>query len=544
MLFNSYEFLIWFLPITLAGFFVFGHFRLERAAIGWLVAASLFFYAWWRIEYLVLLVVSILFNFLVGRYLVGRPNRLLLIIGLAANLGVLGYFKYSLFLADNVNLLFGTSFTVGALLLPLGISFFTFQQMAYLIDCHDGVTKEKSLLNYALFVSFFPQLIAGPIVHHKEMLPQFHEPGTFKPSFENFAVGLTIFGLGLFKKVVIADRIAIYATEAFNAAGGGVSLTFFEAWIGALAFTLQLYFDFSGYSDMAIGLGRMFGIKLPINFNSPFKAASIIEFWQRWHMTLTRFLTTYLYNPLVMALTRRRLAAGKPILQRRSTTFGSFVILLAFPTLFTMFWAGVWHGAGYQFLIFGLLHGGYIVINHAWRVLRRSFDVAGPRTATLMRPAGVALTFAAVVVSLVFFRATTMPQAMTVVEGMIGLNGIIFPAQWRGIFEALPGSLPAWVEFQFLPYVDNGRIAKIVLLMAIVWFFPNTQDWVGGKLLTPAGSGVIARVKQIACSFAPGRLVFGWSPSPTAAVWIGMLICLSVLEIVSEAPSEFLYFNF
>jgi hypothetical protein len=306
---------------------------------------------------------------------------------------------------------------------------------------------------------------------------------------------------------------------------------------------LQLYFDFSGYSDMAIGLALMFGVRIPINFNSPFKAVSIIEFWQRWHMTLTRFLTTYLYNPLVMALTRRRLAAGKPILQRKSTALGPFVVLLTFPTLFTMFWAGIWHGAGYQFLIFGLLHGAYIVINHFWRLLRRTYDLTGPRVAWLLRPVGVVLTFCAVVVSLVFFRAETMPQAIVVIEGMAGLHGVYLHAHWQSLMGPLNDFLPTWVEFRWLPFVRTSQVAKIVMLMLVVWFLPNTQEWVAGSF-DNKGTSLFARSKQFVAKFPFGRLLFGWSPSPTAAVWIGMLIGLSVLDIVSDAPSEFLYFNF
>jgi D-alanyl-lipoteichoic acid acyltransferase DltB (MBOAT superfamily) len=544
MLFNSPEFLFWFLPITVAGFFVFGHFRLERIAVAWLVFASLFFYAWWRLDYLVILAGSIVVNYAIGRRLIERPSGLLLGAGVGANLLVLGYFKYSLFLVDNVNWMFGTSFSIGAMLLPLGISFFTFQQIAYLIDCKSGITTEKSLLNYSLFVSFFPQLIAGPIVHHKEMLPQFAERSTFKPNLENIVIGLSIFGIGLFKKVVIADRIAVHATESFNAALAGATLTFVEAWAAALTFTLQLYFDFSGYSDMAVGLALMFGVRIPINFNSPFKAVSIIEFWQRWHMTLTRFLTMYLYNPIVMTLTRRRLAAGKPLLQRKSTRFGPFVILLVFPTMFTMFWAGIWHGAGYQYLIFGVLHGSYIVINHAWRLLRRSFDIVGPTTARVMRPFGVLLTFCAVVASLVFFRAESVPQAMSVLEGMAGLNGVYIPAQWQRLLGPVNAVLPSWIEFAWIPYVRTSQVGILGILMLVVWFCPNTQDWIAGNVGAGRSTGIFAHVKKFAAKFQLGRILYGWSPSPTAAVWVGLLISLSILEIVSEAPSEFLYFNF
>ncbi|MDW8310963.1 MAG: MBOAT family O-acyltransferase, partial [Verrucomicrobiales bacterium] len=302
MLFNSYEFIFVFLPVTLAGFFWLGHHGRARWAIGWLVLASFFFYGWWNPKYLALLGGSVLFNYSMGLALSRRvrtgAGRALMIAGVAANLLLLGVFKYTNFLVDNFNALCGTDWQVARIIIPLGISFFTFQQIAYLVDAWRGETREYNFVDYALFVTFFPQLIAGPIVHHKEMLPQFSQRGVFRFSPRDFAIGVSIFAVGLFKKAVIADGVAGYSTPVFDLAKNGGTPGFAQAWGAVLAYTLQIYFDFSGYSDMAIGLGRLFGIVLPLNFHSPYRATNIIEFWRRWHMTLSRFLRDYLYFTL------------------------------------------------------------------------------------------------------------------------------------------------------------------------------------------------------------------------------------------------------
>ena len=292
MLFNSYTFIFLFLPTVLLGFHLIGKQGHHRVAIAWLVGASLFFYGWWNPAYLGLMLVSIFFNYGIGVSLGGAPKqpnkKPILIFGVIVNLGLLAYFKYANFFVDNLNNIAGTDIVLEQIILPLAISFFTFQQIAYLVDAWRGETKEYNFLHYCLFVTFFPQLIAGPIVHHKEMLPQFAKDVVYKLRSKHLAIGLTIFAIGLFKKVVLADGISVYASPVFDAAEAGVVLTFFEAWGGSLAYTFQLYFDFSGYSDMAIGIARMFGIRLPLNFNSPYKATSIIDFWRKWHITLSR----------------------------------------------------------------------------------------------------------------------------------------------------------------------------------------------------------------------------------------------------------------
>jgi len=433
MLFNSFEFLFGFFPVVLALFLVLGA-RSRLLATGWLIAASLVFYAWWRPLNVLIIAPSIAVNFALARAL-QRPatgprgesmRRLLLGAGIAFNVAFLGYFKYTHFAVGALNDLAGTRFVVEQIILPLGISFITFQKIAFLVDVWGRRVTEFSLREYALFVLFFPQLIAGPIVHFREMMPQFRDPAS-RPSFEGLAAGLTLLVFGLFKKVVLADHIAAYTTPIYEAGAAGHAVSLVPAWTAAVGFTLQIYFDFSGYSDMAVGLARCFGVRLPANFDSPLKATNIIDFWLRWHITLTRFLTAYLYNPLVLRLTRRRLARGLPPFGGRNTSLSAFVQLLALPTLLTMFVSGVWHGAGFLFMAWGLLHGAYLVVDHGWRtyVVRRWPD----RTAYLrtMKAPAALLTFVAVVAAMVVFRAPNGRSALAVLEGMVGAGGVELP---------------------------------------------------------------------------------------------------------------------
>src|SRR5258708_5546095 len=448
MLFNSTEFLFAFLPLTLCGFYLLG--PISRTwALGWLILASLVFYAWWRPVNVLIIEPSIGVNFGLARILLrlnekeGSPgaSKTVLVLGIVFNVAFLGFFKYTDFISSTINDVFGTNLVLRHIILPLGISFITFQKIAFLIDVQAGRVWSFTLRDYCIFVLFFPKLVAGPIVHYREMMPQFHAaPCRFNT--ENIAVGLTLLLFGLFKKVVFADNIALFVTPIYehSAAEGGT--TFLRAWMAAIGFTLQVYFDFSGYSDMALGLARFFGIRLPQNFDSPLRASSIIDFWLRWHMTLTRFLTAYIYNPLTLWLTRRRLAKGLAGFGGRNTTVGAFAYLLMFPTLLTMFISGLWHGAGYGFVIWGLLHGVYLTINHAWRLVAPKLwpDRAG--YARIMKPIGLVLTLVAVFASMVFFRSPTMSAAVDLVKGMIGLNGVSLPLS---LYELL-GPLAGWLR--------------------------------------------------------------------------------------------------
>ncbi len=331
MLFNSLVFIFCYLPLTLGGFFILGR-RSPLAAAAWLALASLFFYGWWNPVYVGLLAASMVFNYALGVRIV-RGARGLLTFAIVSNLALLAYYKYANFFVDNLNAAAGTGISLGTIILPLGISFFTFTQIAFLVDAYQGKAREYSFVHYCLFVTYFPHLIAGPILHHAEMMPQFAQRQTYRPDYDKLAAGVTLFVLGLTKKVLIADEVGGYVAPFFDAARSGAALTFLEAWCGALAYTFQLYFDFSGYSDMAVGLSLMFGVRLPINFHSPYKAVNIIEFWRRWHMTLSRFLRDYLYVPL----------GGS-----RKGPARRYINLLL-----TMLLGGLWHGAGWTFVLWG-----------------------------------------------------------------------------------------------------------------------------------------------------------------------------------------------
>ena len=448
MLFNSYGFIFVFLPAICLAYQLLGKLQSRRLSLSWIVLSSILFYGIWNPYNLAVIAPSIGVNYGLA-LLIRRSNARgdagqraaswLLAAGVLFNLAVLGYFKYKNFFLDSLNLALGTQFELTAVMLPLGISFITFQKIAFLLDVRAETVKDFDLYDFLVFVFFFPQLIAGPIVHYREMMPQF-EQLNYRLSGRDLAVGLSLFAMGLFKKVVLADGVAVHVGPAFSAAEQGQSLDFFAAWIGALAYTFQIYFDFSGYSDMAIGLARLFGIRLPVNFNSPLKASSIIDFWARWHITLTRFLTAYVYTPVVMALTRRRMQAGKPVLGRGPADPGAFMVLIAFPTVLTMFVSGFWHGAGFTFVIWGLLHGAYLCVNHGWRQWRPKWDKQ--RYERVMKPLGFVLTFVAVVVGMVWFRARNVGGALEMLQAMAGGHGVSLP----DALMARLGAAAGWLE--------------------------------------------------------------------------------------------------
>lgn len=427
MLFNSYEFLFLFLPITVLVYFFLIHKQRIFLSRLWLVVASLFFYSWWNVIYLPLILLSMFVNFGIGRILTTKFQDQLwmkkswLIIGIVFNVGLIAYYKYSDFFLQNINSLFDTNFPLLNLVLPLAISFFTFNQIAFLVDCHQGKTKERNFVNYCLFVTFFPHLIAGPIVHHKEMIPQFEDQETQRFHAHHFAQGLLLFAIGLFKKVIVADSIAHWVGEGFQAS----YLTMIEAWTTALSYTFQLYFDFSGYSDMALGLALMFNIKFPLNFNSPYKANSIIDFWRRWHMTLSAFLRNFIYIPL--GGNRK----GEP---------RKYANLMA-----TMLIGGLWHGASWTFVFWGGLHGFALVINHLWRKLGFSMNWL----------LGRVLCFLFVIIGWVFFRAESFDQALIILKGMInfGHTGLL--------------SLPE----------ERVKIVVLALITLFVWSWKNSYEW-------------------------------------------------------------------
>jgi D-alanyl-lipoteichoic acid acyltransferase DltB (MBOAT superfamily) len=524
MLFNSYEFIFAFLPIVCIVYFATARSSQSAAAL-WLAAASVFFYGWWNPKFVALLLASVCFNYGAGRVISRAGNgraRMALTLSIVVNLGVLGVFKYANFFVSTLNNA-GAQFSLLDIILPAGISFFTFTQIAFLVDSYRGIAKEYNFIHYLLFVTWFPHLIAGPVLHHKQMMPQFRHAATYRINIEHVAVGLSIFILGLSKKVLIADNLAEYATPVFKAAGDGNTLMLFEAWVGALAYSLQLYFDFSGYSDMAVGLSLLFNVRLPLNFDSPYKAVNIIDFWRRWHMTLSAFLRDYLYVPL----------GGN-----RKGPARKYVNLMA-----TMLLGGLWHGAGWTFVLWGGLHGLYLMINHGWLGLKARLGLGdGGYFARLF--AG-ALTFLAVVVAWVFFRADSLTTAQSILAGMAGMNGLSLPASLADRLEPVIGKLP-YLSVIFNGAFPNthlstgGAIASIAFGCTLVWFFPNvreimlrykpTWDDVAGKHpVEPASQGFVAR-----------RL--NWQPSPVYAIPLGILFFACVVSLTKV--SEFLYFQF
>jgi len=522
MLFNSYIFILLFLPVTLAGFFLIGRRGHHRIAISWLVAASLFFYGWWNPAYLGLMLGSILFNYAVGVAL-GNPDRkegrTILVLGVVANLGLLGYFKYANFFVDNINWIFGSSFTLETIILPLAISFFTFQQIAYLVDAYRGETREYNFLHYCLFVTFFPQLIAGPIVHHKEMLPQFGKDSIYRLNYSNLAIGITIFTLGLFKKVIIADGVAEYSTPVFDASESGMALTFFEAWGASMAFTLQIYFDFSGYSDMAIGLGRMFGVRLPLNFHSPFKAVNMIDLWRRWHMTLTRFLRDYLYFPL---------GGNRKGLLRRDVNM-----------MITMLLGGLWHGAAWTFVIWGGMHGLFLAINQRWHKLRLALGHDLERPTWYGREAARLLTFIMFVFGAAFFRSESFAGAMNMVWSMVGGNGLSLPMSLSRLVPGAGASLAHYgIVFQgmfsnyIVPWSEGMPLLVSSLLLA--FYAPNTQQY----MIDAQPAFGITRGKIDECWGG----MLEWKISLPHAMAIALILFYTIANLIKE--SEFLYFNF
>ena len=513
MLFNSFEFILGFLPVTAVVFFLTA--RVNRAAAAtWLAAASLFFYGWWDPRFVPLLVGSASFNFGSGVWIAAcrrkgntAASRRLAALAITANLALLGWFKYTGFFVASVNDLAGTHWSIASVVLPLGISFFTFTQIAFLADVARGLAAELDFRKYLLFVTWFPHLIAGPVVHHHEIMPQFALPETYRLRAENISVGLTMFSIGLFKKVVLADSFAHTADRVFAV---GMSPSLIDAWGGALAYTLQIYFDFSGYSDMAIGLSRMFGVRLPLNFNSPYKSANIVEFWRRWHMTLSRFLRDYLYFPL----------GGN-----RLGEFRRYVNLMI-----TMLLGGLWHGAGWTFVVWGGIHGAYLSLHHLFESRSKSGSQAVASAARKI--GGTVATFAVVVVAWVFFRATSMGMAGRVLTGMSGLGAIEVPPRLMRLASPAAEWLAAHgVTASSHLMIDRETALLLGAGLLIVWLLPNSQEILGG--FDPA----------LGYKPAPSRgLRLAWSPS---FAWVtSIAVLLGVALSMIGGHHQFLYFQF
>lgn len=499
MLFSSYQFIFFFLPITfLLYYFLLGK-RLVLGAKALLVFASLFFYAWWNVAYLPIILVSILFNYTVGRMLGSKDDgscvskKALLLVGITANLLLLCYFKYVDFFISNINALFDISLTNLNLLLPLAISFFTFQQIAYLVDSYEGQTSEYDFLSYTLFVTFFPQLIAGPIVHHKEMMPQFVSKFNLIRNYRNIAAGLFIFSIGLFKKLVIADTFAKWANYGFDQAE---TLTFVEGWVTSLSYTFQLYYDFSGYTDMAIGSALLFNIRLPINFNSPYKSLDIQDFWRRWHITLSRFLRDYIYIPL----------GGNRKGQSRmyGNLFATFLL------------GGLWHGAGWTFVFWGALHGGALVLHRIWKNL--GF--------TMNKVLAWFITFNFVNIAWVFFRAREWEDALKVLQSMMNVSISTFYVYLSTLYVEMIHALNSTVMDVFLHSNEllaiEIKVYELIELMAVF---------------------VVLLISLLAKN--SNELLKDFVPScKSSMVVVSMGLYAFLVSVYWDHNVEFLYFNF
>jgi alginate O-acetyltransferase complex protein AlgI len=477
MLFNSAQFLFVFLPVVVIGFFLLGRYTSPLLAASWLVGASLVFYSWdkpWRLAPLIL--TSALVNYCFGIQINRRRSRLLLTLAIAFNLGLLAYFKYAAFITENLAAI-GLPISVLHVVLPIGISFYTFTQLAFLVDTYRGEAREYSIVHYLLFVTYYPHLVAGPILHHKEIMPQFDRAETYRLNPRQFILGLSLFGAGLFKKVMLADTIGRHADLIFQAAGKGVALSVSEAWSGALSYTLQLYFDYSGYSDMAIGLAGMMGVAFPLNFFSPYKATSLIEFWRLWNMTLSRFLRDYLYVPL----------GGN-----RKGPVRRYVNLLV-----TMLIGGLWHGASWNFVLWGGIHGAALTLNHLWKGLTEKLGFSTPAVC------GRILTLLVVIFAWVPFRAPTLSASLSIWHDMITTvapSTTDITSQWN------------WI--------------MVACLSGVALFMPNTAQ-------------IFLQLDKT--RYATSRL--RWQPNLAWAAVIGVATGVAIAFSIVH-PTAFLYYRF
>lgn len=511
MLFNSIEFILIFLPVTISLFYIASYilkpFAVKSLLLFILTAASLAFYSYWHWPNIFVLLGSIFANYFLGkqfaREISHSKKKIWAIIGVIANLAVLGYFKYFNFFIENISVLTGNDAGIETIILPLGISFFTFQQIAYLVDSYKRKIEQHSFIEYAMFVSFFPQLIAGPIVLFNDVNKQYRSKSFGHFNIEYFTVGVIIFTIGLAKKVIIADRLSLVSQPVFTNADNGLKLQFFEAWGGSLAYTYQLYFDFSGYSDMAIGIALLIGIKLPVNFNSPYKATSIIEFWRRWHITLSNFLRDYLYVPM----------GGSR--NGTTSTVRNLVIV--------MILGGLWHGAGWTFVVWGLLHGVYLAVNHLYRTTK-------PAVLNFLSitPLSYTLTLFCIVVSWVFFRAETFNGAYSILRAMTGENGIMVPGE---LYVHLP---------ELIQNVVLSENEKTLTFWSgdITWDAFPFLILVG--LLTLLAPSATDFYKMFSCHEKIKAAPLKYS----LALYSGTMFVVSLLLIYTNSASEFLYFQF
>lgn len=490
------------MPAVLLVFYCFKYFRWENATVWWLIIASLFFYAWWSPIHLILLLGSVIFNFQVHKLILRKRSLIILATGISANLLLLGYFKYADFVINNINSIFGDNITLLEIVLPLAISFFTFQQISFLLDTYNSKIEKCDFSKYCLFVVFFPQLIAGPIVLQKHTIKQFNNKHFYHRILTNLSVGSTLFIIGLFKKIVIADGMSPVVGSVFSLAEAGEAVPFMAAWMGSLAYTIQIYFDFSGYCDMALGLARMFGIRLPVNFNSPYKATNIVDFWRRWHITLSRFLRDYLYIPL---------GGNRNGVWRRY-----------FNLTITMILGGLWHGASWNFVFWGFLHGLYLAINHAW-----SFFVPKPKFLPILIGKTIShlVTMLGVVVAWVFFRAESFSAAQAILKGMFGYNEVYQYKLWQSFYAQNP------LFWYFIPAIA-----------VLIYLAPNAIELVG-KYRPVIEFNYKAAKFSIVTKLISKLLM--WRPTLAWSFCLGAVAALSLVQVYRlDELTEFIYFNF
>lgn len=531
MLFNSFEFIFLFLPVAFGLYALALYWRATGLAFAVLTAASLFFWAYWNPAYLPLIVFSLVVNFGLGIGILAARDakrrqlaKTLVIAGIAVNLAVIGYYKYWHFFVTTAGQIAGTGWTAEKLIIPVGISFFTFTQIAFLVDVYTGHTQEKRPLRYSVFLLFFPHLLAGPIIHHREIMPQFDRLRSSLAVDRVLAVGLTIFTIGLAKKVLIADTLAPFNDAVFAQAAQGRAVDFLSAWGATFGYSFQLYFDFSGYSDMAVGLGYMFGVRLPVNFYSPYRARNFAEFWRGWHITLSRFLRDYVYLPL----------GGN-----RQGRLRRHINILA-----TMALGGLWHGAGWTFILWGCFQGLGIVIAHMWHDTRRRLALGEPRADGLGRWLAMAATFLMVTLLWVLFRADSVVAAIEVYRGLAGFSGIVLPQRLADIAALSPEVLTRLGMTTSADFALSGlalQFGLCAVLLGVVWLLPNTSEIMSRyrPVLLPDDAEklpppVIWRAKE------PKRR---WVPAPALAVVLGVVFA-GVLVRIAGGGSSFLYYDF
>ena len=503
MSFTSLQFILEFLPLSYLGYVLTQRFFGTKMALNYLALVSLVFYGMWGAQLLIVLLISLAFNFSVGNILPNLgDNRTLaknLLAGsIATNLVMLGYLKYTNFFVDIANQVTGAGFVSYDIAVPIGVSFFTFVQIGFLVDAYNGQLLRHNFTHYVIFAAFFPTVTAGPLVMQREMMEQLGDPRHKAFELGRVMIGLTMFAMGLFKKILIADSIAPFADAVFDGAHSGFGLTASTAWIGSLSYALQLYFDFSGYSDIAIGLGTIFGIKLPLNFDSPFKATNISDFWRRWHMTMTRFFTAYIYSGLAMAGMRKAMTS-------RASHFGRFFLSAALPSFVTFLCAGVWHGSGWTYVIYGAMHGVAIAIFLGWREFSK-FQLS-PALAW-------ALTMMTVVCGLVVFRAPDLTTAFRLFHSMFGLGGFV------PVANAI--------------IIDMAQaLSMVVIFGAITLLLPNTQQIVHHEWpVVDAKPADVARNAGLVT----------WRPNFTSAILSAVIFTIGVASITTT--SSFVYFKF